>query len=64
MQDKIIFVFPGQGAQYVGMGADVFNDFAVARYVFEQVSDVAKRDIAKISYEGSQSDLNKPEKTS
>lgn len=64
MQDKIIFVFPGQGAQYVGMGADVFNDFAVARYVFEQVSDVAKRDIAKISFEGSQSELNKPENTS
>ena len=64
MQDKIIFVFPGQGAQYVGMGADVYRDFASARYVFEQVSDIAKRDMAKICFSGPQSDLNRPENTS
>lgn len=64
MQEKIIFVFPGQGAQYVGMGADVFRDFASARYVFEQVSDIAKCDIAKICFDGPQADLDKPENTS
>ncbi|MBP3340264.1 MAG: ACP S-malonyltransferase [Alphaproteobacteria bacterium] len=64
MQEKIIFVFPGQGAQYVGMGADVFHEFASARYVFEQVSDIAKRDIAKLCFNGSQTELNQPENTS
>lgn len=64
MQDKIIFVFPGQGAQYVGMGADVFRDFASARYVFEQVADIAKRDIAKICFDGPESELNTSENTS
>ncbi len=64
MQEKIIFVFPGQGAQYVGMGADLFRDFASARYVFEQVSDISKRDIAKICFDGPQAELNKPENTS
>lgn len=64
MQEKIIFVFPGQGAQYVGMGADVFHDFAVARYVFDQVSDIAKRDMTKICFSGGQSELNLPENTS
>jgi [acyl-carrier-protein] S-malonyltransferase len=64
MQDKIIFVFPGQGAQYVGMGADLFRDFASARHVFEQVSDIAKRDMTKICFNGSQNELNKPENTS
>lgn len=64
MSEKIIFVFPGQGAQYVGMGADVFRDFASARYVFEQVSDIAKRDVAKICFNGPQVELNTPENTS
>ena len=64
MQDKIIFVFPGQGAQYVGMGADVYHDFASARYAFEQVSDISKRDMAKICFSGSQAELNTPENTS
>jgi [acyl-carrier-protein] S-malonyltransferase len=64
MQDKIIFVFPGQGAQYVGMGADVYRDFASARYVFEQVSDISKRDMAKICFAGPQAELNMPENTS
>ena len=64
MQEKIIFVFPGQGAQYVGMGADICREFASAWYVFEQVSDIAKRDMAKICFYGSQDELNKPENTS
>lgn len=64
MQEKIIFVFPGQGAQYVGMGRDVFRDFASARYVFEHVSDIAKRDVARICFNGSQVELNTPENTS
>ena len=50
MQEKIIFVFPGQGAQYIGMGADVWHDFAVARYTFQEVSDIAKRDMAHICF--------------
>lgn len=64
MQDKVIFVFPGQGAQYVGMGADIYHDFASARYVFEQVSDISKRDMVKICFSGSQAELNTPENTS
>ncbi|MBR1954217.1 MAG: ACP S-malonyltransferase [Alphaproteobacteria bacterium] len=64
MSEKIIFVFPGQGAQYVGMGADLCRDFPAAWHVFEQVSDISKRDISKICFEGSQAELNKPENTS
>lgn len=64
MQEKIIFVFPGQGAQYIGMGADIWRDFVSVRYVFELVSDIAKRDIKKLCFDGPQSELNKPENTS
>jgi len=64
MQEKVIFVFPGQGAQYVGMGKDLFHEFAVARYTFQQVSDIAHRDIADICFNGPESELDKPENTS
>ena len=64
MQEKVIFVFPGQGAQYVGMGKDLFHEFAVARYTFQQVSDIAHRDITGICFNGPESELNKPENTS
>lgn len=64
MTERTIFVFPGQGAQYIGMGKDVFHDFAVARYVFEQVSDLSHRNMANICFYGTESELNKPENTS
>ncbi len=64
MQEKIIFVFPGQGAQYVGMGSDLFTEFAAVRYTFEQASDIAHRDIAKICFSGPRDELNLPENTS
>ena len=64
MQENIIFVFPGQGAQYIGMGADLFQEYAAARYAFEQVSDLSRRDIAKIAFSGPADELNTPENTS
>lgn len=64
MQEKIIFVFPGQGVQYVGMGADIWSSFSSARCVFEQVSDFAKRDMPRICFNGPQYDLNYPVNTS
>ena len=36
---KIAFVFPGQGAQVVGMGQNVYENSAVAKDVFEQASE-------------------------
>ena len=34
-----IFVFPGQGAQSVGMGKDLYDNNAAARAVFDEVAD-------------------------
>lgn len=48
----IAFLFPGQGSQYIGMGADFCADFAVARQTFEEANDALGIDLAKLCFEG------------
>lgn len=48
----IAFLFPGQGSQYIGMGADFCAEFAVARQTFEEASDALGIDVAKLCFEG------------
>ena len=64
MNEKIVFVFPGQGSQYIGMGHDLFQEYPVVRYTFEQVSDISHKDIAKVCFNGPADVLNRPEWTS
>jgi [acyl-carrier-protein] S-malonyltransferase len=51
------FVFPGQGSQVVGMGADLAGAFATARYVFGEVDEALKQNLSKLMREGPESDL-------
>jgi [acyl-carrier-protein] S-malonyltransferase len=46
------FVFPGQGSQKIGMGADLADASAVAREVFQEVDDVLGQNLSKIMREG------------
>ncbi len=48
---RTAFVFPGQGAQYVGMGKDFYEAFPVCREVFETASKATGLDIAKLCFE-------------
>ena len=48
----IAFLFPGQGSQYIGMGADFCAGFAVARRTFEEAGDALGIDLAKLCFEG------------
>lgn len=47
---NIAFVFPGQGAQYPGMGKDFYEGFRTAQKVFECASEVCNMDLKKICF--------------
>lgn len=49
---KIVFIFPGQGAQFVGMGRDFFDAFPLARQTFEEADDHLKMHLSKIIFHG------------
>ena len=56
---KTAFLFPGQGAQYVGMGKDFYTHFKEAREIFNQANEVLGFDIAALCFHGKQEELNK-----
>lgn len=48
---KIAFMFPGQGAQYVGMGKDFYDAVPVSRKVFELAGEASGLDVAALCFE-------------
>lgn len=56
---KIGFLFPGQGAQNIGMGKDFYEKYEEAREIYDKVKELTNIDIAKISFEGAEELLNK-----
>ena len=60
---KIGFLFPGQGAQSVGMGKDIYEKYDSARKVYDKVKELTGVDIAKISCEGPEEELNQTKYT-
>ena len=57
------FVFPGQGAQFSGMGKDLFDASSQARARFEEANDILGFDIASIMFEGSDEALKQTKVT-
>ncbi len=48
---KTAFIFPGQGAQYIGMGKDFYEQIPVSKEVFELASNVSGLDVAALCFE-------------
>lgn len=55
---KIAFLFPGQGAQNIGMGKAAFERFDVVKQLFEQASDILGYSIKDVCFEGPVEKLN------
>lgn len=58
---KIAFMFPGQGTQTIGMGKDLYDKYEKIRKIYKKASDIANKDIAKLTFEGTQEELSKTE---
>ena len=46
------FLFPGQGAQTIGMGKDLAENFSVSKDVFEEVNDALEQDLSSLIWDG------------
>lgn len=57
------YVFPGQGAQFAGMGKDLYETNQLARNLFDTADKVLGFSITKVMFEGSDEDLKKTEFT-
>ena len=57
------YIFPGQGAQFVGMGLDLYENYPVAQELFEQANDILDFSITDIMFEGSSEDLKQTKVT-
>lgn len=55
---KTAFLFPGQGAQAVGMGADIAGAYPVAEEIFEKANRIVGFDLRKFCFEGPSGQLN------
>ena len=60
---KRAFLFPGQGAQTVGMGKDIYEKYEEAKKIYEKASEISGIDVKKICFEGPEEELNKTENT-
>ena len=57
------FVFPGQGAQFVGMGKDLYENNAEAKAMFEKANEVLGFRITDLMFEGTEEDLKQTKVT-
>lgn len=53
----VVFLFPGQGSQSIGMGRDFYEGYPSVKRLFEEASDLIKKDFKTLCFEGPESTL-------
>ncbi len=59
----IAYVFPGQGAQFEGMGKDLYQEDPASKIIFDRADEILGYKLSQIMFEGSAEDLKKTEIT-
>ncbi len=57
-EQRPVFIFPGQGSQYPGIGSDLHGEFESVRLVYEEASDVLGLDMARLSFQDPEGQIN------
>ncbi len=55
---QTVFLFPGQGSQVVGMGAEIAAQYPIARALYDQADDILGFSLSQMCFEGPADDLN------
>jgi [acyl-carrier-protein] S-malonyltransferase len=63
MKSMKAYIFPGQGAQFTGMGKDLYDNFAQAKEMFEQANDILGFRITDLMFTGTDADLKQTKVT-
>ena len=61
--EKIAYLFPGQGSQYIGMGKELYNSFPECKKVFDEADESLQINLSEKIFEGSKEELNRTEYT-
>jgi [acyl-carrier-protein] S-malonyltransferase len=57
-QQRIMYIFPGQGSQYKSMGSDIYQEFSAARRIYDEASAVLGYDMAELSFNDPHDQIN------
>jgi [acyl-carrier-protein] S-malonyltransferase len=60
---KIAFIFPGQGAQYVGMGKELYNYYPIIRKIFDNTDQILNEKFVELIFNGTNDNIKRTENT-